>query len=135
MTNPALLALLESRVQLAQDAALAIENDPAALRVANAKLRNARLALARVKGTHTASQWQALVAETGGICVRCGYDHAAFAQEPCKGYIVPLAAGGSNAIENLMPLCRTCTSARGNEQIDWLARWREEHSEPALEKG
>lgn len=125
-TNPALISVLESRVQAAIEAARSIEGDSLALRAANVRLRAARLALARAKGSHTTSQWQALVAETAGKCVRCGHDHAAIGQTPCKGYIVPLALGGSNAIDNLMPLCRVCVSARGGEAIDWLARFRAE---------
>lgn len=95
-----------------------------------AKLRRTRLAIARTKGTHTAEQWEALVAETGGICVRCGYQHDLNFEKPCKGYILPLAAGGSNAIDNLMPLCRACTRSKDMEAVNWLAAWRRDRNRP-----
>lgn len=122
--NPALLAHLEAKVTALE----AI--DPAAagckLSTHNQRLRNARLALARAKGAHTEAEWLALVEETNGDCVRCGMHHEApFA--PVKAHILPVAAGGSDAIENIMPVCRQCASARGEEGIDWLASYRETH--------
>lgn len=91
------------------------------------RLRTARRALGRAKGRHTSAEWEAIVAETGGICVRCGHQHDYPKEWPVKGHTIPLCAGGSDAIENLMPLCRSCRSARNDEMIDWLAAWRETH--------
>lgn len=120
-TNPALVAILEKRV------ADLLAIDPAtveSLAAHNQRIRQARLSLARTKGSHTTSQWLALVAETERKCVRCGKDHPE-PTAPVKAHIVPIAAGGSDGIENIMPVCRVCASARGNEQIDWLAAYRE----------
>lgn len=120
-----LIVVLLARVQ-------ALENEPnpgpagsPEYKAHHARLRSARLSLARAKGTHTTAQWLALVEETGGHCVRCGREHAVILGEmPCKGYVVPLAAGGSNAIDNIQPLCRSCASAKGGEIDNWLALWR-----------
>lgn len=88
------------------------------------RLRQARLRLARAKGSHTTEQWEAIVAETDGICVRCGYQHDLNFEKPCKCYIKPIAAGGSNSADNLMPLCRSCALSQAGELINWLAVWR-----------
>jgi hypothetical protein len=88
------------------------------------------MSLARAKGTHTEAEWEAIVAETGGICVRCGYQHPD-GEQPAKGHIVPLfvidSPDATDSAENLMPLCKRCTTARKDEGIDWLAYWRETH--------
>lgn len=121
--NPALVAVLEKRVaDLEATDPATVESLPAH----NQRLRQARLSLARVKGSHTTSQWLALVAECDRNCVRCGKHHEE-PTLPVKGHIQPLAAGGSDGIENIMPLCRNCASARGAEGIDWLEAYRETH--------
>lgn len=109
--------------------------DPKQLKAHNARLRSARLKVARTKGRHTTEQWQALVAETGGICVRCGYQHDAKFEKPAKGLITPLACGGSLDISNLMPLCMSCVSSKREEQIDWLADWRNQKADAGIPEG
>lgn len=124
-TNPALIAVLENRLQQLLESrppkdALASEK----INYAN-RLRQARLKLARATGgSHTSAEWEAIVAETGGICVRCGYQHDLAVERPCKAFIRPIAAGGSCLASNLMPLCNSCTVSRGAEMIDWLDLWR-----------
>jgi 5-methylcytosine-specific restriction endonuclease McrA len=122
--NLMLLNHLERRVLELE--AVSPPSDRHELKAHNARLYGARLSLARARGSHTCAEWEAIVAETGGICVRCGR----VAHPPRKGHIVPIAAGGTDAISNLMPLCGTCISARGAEGIDWLAAWRETHQSP-----
>lgn len=123
-TNQALLQFLQSRVEslLAtppEDGASAKEQAAYGQR-----LRQARLRLARAKGSHTVAEWEAIVAETAGICVRCGYQHNLEFERPCKAYVVPIALGGSNAIDNLQPLCTRCARGKGDERVNWLAAWR-----------
>ena len=76
--------------------------------------RSERLSEARRKGTHSAPEWDALVAVFGGRCVRCGIAPDAV----CKDHITPIYLGGSDALENLQPLCRTCNSSKGPESVD-----------------
>lgn len=122
--NPMLIRFLESKVELL----LSTPPEPGAPREEmlrhNQRIRQARLTLARAKGTHTSAEWAEIVAETGGICVRCGYQHNLEYERPCKSYIVPLSDGGSSAIDNLQPLCRSCATAKGHEHVNWLASWR-----------
>lgn len=95
------------------------------------KLRLYRLRLGRAQGRHTRAEWDAIVAETAGICVRCGYQHHA-PEKPCKARVVALSDGGSDAASNLMPLCRACVKSRSaGENIHWLEHWRQ-HPETYL---
>lgn len=76
--------------------------------------RSERLAEARKLGTHTAEEWAALVECCDGACVRCSA-----AGEVVKDHIKPIYQGGSDAIGNLQPLCRTCNSSKGPEAVDY----------------
>lgn len=76
-------------------------------------LRSERLAEARRKGTHTAEEWAALVAFCGGSCVRCGSS-----ERIVKDHITPIYQGGSDAIDNLQPLCGSCNSSKGPDATD-----------------
>jgi uncharacterized protein YdaU (DUF1376 family) len=76
-------------------------------------LRSERMAEARRKGTHTAEEWASLVAFCGGSCVRCGSD-----ERIVKDHITPIYQGGSDAIDNLQPLCGRCNSSKGPDATD-----------------
>lgn len=73
-----------------------------------ANLHRHRAKRKAVPGKFTAAEWRAKLAEFGGCCAFCGtnvniqIDH-----------IVPLARGGSNAIDNIQPLCKLCNSRKG----------------------
>lgn len=54
-------------------------------------------------GSFTRAEWRELVAVYAGRCAYCG---AAVALEP--DHIVPVAAGGSGDIDNIVPACRAC---------------------------
>jgi 5-methylcytosine-specific restriction endonuclease McrA len=84
------------------------------------EVRRARLAAARQRGSHSKSAWREVLDEVGGVCVRCGE----IGYRLQKDHVVPIYAGGSDAIENLQPLCGRCNRAKGPETINWLARWR-----------
>lgn len=78
------------------------------------ELRSQRLSEARRKGTHTDKEWRDLLDFHGGICVRC--------KKPgpiVKDHITPIYKGGSDAIQNLQPLCRHCNSSKGPETTDF----------------
>lgn len=84
-------------------------------------LRSQRLSEARTKGTHTAFEWEALKAFHGIQCCRCKGPG-----EVVKDHITPIYQGGSDSIENLQPLCRTCNASKGPENIDHrLEGWRD----------
>ena len=83
----------------------------------NSQLRSLRLKAAKSKGTHTKYEWNNLVERCKNQCVRCGE----LSRILTKDHIIPIYQGGSDAISNLQPLCRGCNSAKGPENIDWLA--------------
>ena len=85
---------------------------------AMAKARAAKLKSAREKGTHTEKQWIAILEEFEYRCLRCGN-----VQDDglTKDHIQAVARGGSDAIDNIQPLCRQCNSAQ--KQFNWIV-WR-----------
>lgn len=76
-------------------------------------LRSKRLSEAREKGTHTAMEWACMKTFHGMRCVRCDAEG-----ELVKDHILPIYQGGSDAIENIQPLCRKCNASKGPEDID-----------------
>ncbi|MBI5436305.1 MAG: HNH endonuclease [Nitrosomonadales bacterium] len=85
---------------------------------AYAKERTAKLESARKKGTHTKKQWIALLEEFEYRCLRCGNVPD---EGLTKDHIQMISRDGSDAIENIQPLCRQCNSAQ--EQFNWVV-WR-----------
>jgi uncharacterized protein YdaU (DUF1376 family) len=82
--------------------------------VESAALRTARLREARQKGRHTAEQWAQLLDACEHRCLRCGE-----IKPLTKDHIQPIYCDGSDAIDNLQPLCGTCNSAKGLQTIDY----------------
>jgi 5-methylcytosine-specific restriction endonuclease McrA len=85
------------------------------------QVRRARLrAIASgYRGEHfTEEEWAALVDSCGGECLSCGTPH-----EPLTvDHIVPLSLGGSNAIQNIQPLCEVCNNLKGAAVRDYRSR-------------
>lgn len=108
--------------------------DPTDKRRINNRVRNIHLRLARLRGRHTCDQWEAIVAETAGICVKCGYQHDMSYERPCKGYVIPLAAGGSDGVDNIQPLCRSCVTG-GGDGFNYLTAWRTERLNAPVGEG
>ncbi len=59
-------------------------------------------------GSWAHAEWRALVDAYGGRCAYCG------AAAPLTAdHRIPLVRGGSNAIENIVPACKSCNSRKG----------------------
>lgn len=75
--------------------------------------RQQRIDRARTKGTHTEEQWIKLVRFCGKKCLKCGSDGFI-----TKDHIQGLAAGGSDGIDNIQPLCDSCNCGK-SDAIDY----------------
>jgi uncharacterized protein YdaU (DUF1376 family) len=89
--------------------------------------RSERLTNARRLASHTKEEWNALVEICEYRCVRCNTEPEAGV---CKDHIKPIYQGGSDGVENLQPLCKSCNSAKGSDTTDhrrpdWLERLAE----------
>jgi 5-methylcytosine-specific restriction endonuclease McrA len=91
---------------------------------ANARIRAIRIAAARAKGTHTDADWQALCEQLAHRCAMCGVYGSSVVLH--KDHVTPIYQGGSDAIENLQPLCQPCNLAKGPDATNWAA-YRLEH--------
>jgi 5-methylcytosine-specific restriction endonuclease McrA len=65
-------------------------------------------------GRFTVQEWHGLCQAQGGRCLACGTSGPLTAD-----HVIPLAKGGSNGIENIQPLCRSCNSRKGTKTIDY----------------
>ena len=75
----------------------------------NRQKRSERLTAARAQGRHSKAEWVEMLEFFGNRCVRCGASGADVSI--VKDHIVPIYAGGSDAISNLQPLCRSCNAS------------------------
>jgi len=66
-------------------------------------------------GLHSAGEWELLKLQHGYRCPACGQ------QEPdivlTQDHIVPLSQGGSDWIENIQPLCKSCNSKKHIQSV------------------
>ncbi len=76
--------------------------------------RNKRL---KIESSHTFGEWQELKAKYNWTCPCCKE------QEPkiklFQDHIIPLTKGGSNNIENIQPLCRSCNCKKHTKIIKY----------------
>jgi 5-methylcytosine-specific restriction endonuclease McrA len=85
----------------------------------NNLLRQQRIRAAREIATHTDEQWWELVAEFDCRCACCGA-----AGPLAKDHIIPIYQGGSDGIDNIQPLCRSCNSRKGPDNFNWVQHRR-----------
>jgi 5-methylcytosine-specific restriction endonuclease McrA len=82
----------------------------------NKEIRSLRLAEAKRKGTHTKEEWENLKKEFNYECVKCGR----IGYHLDRDHIIPIYQGGSDAIENIQPLCAWCNSSKGPDSFNWV---------------
>lgn len=76
--------------------------------------RSERLKAARAIASHTSQEWEEMLEFFAHSCVKCGDSESKIV----KDHIIPIYQGGSDGIDNLQPLCLSCNSAKGPENID-----------------
>jgi 5-methylcytosine-specific restriction endonuclease McrA len=77
--------------------------------------RRRRLREMGASGWHTEAEWQALCLRARGKCTACGRK-----AKLTRDHIIPLAAGGSDDITNIQPLCTPCNSRKGARRTHLL---------------
>lgn len=66
-------------------------------------------------GDHfTPGEWVALLAQYNGGCANCGGNKGVV-----PDHITPLSRGGTNTIDNIQPLCKSCNSRKHAKSIDY----------------
>src|SRR3990167_2193851 len=83
-----------------------------------ARKRKFRLLAAKRKGCHMKCEWEEMKAFFKGRCVRCWEKSSRIE----KDHIIPIYMGGSDAIENIQPICKSCNCAKRDETINWKRR-------------
>jgi len=73
-----------------------------------------RIRMQRNGGRHTPQEWRDLCAQYGHVCLACGYKRPL-----TKDHVIPVYLGGSDAIENIQPLCKSCNSRKHARHIDY----------------
>lgn len=66
------------------------------------------------EGSYNAEEFLALCEKYGTVCLCCRSRDRALTPD----HIVPLSRGGSNAIGNIQPLCRSCNSRKNVKTVD-----------------
>jgi len=68
---------------------------------------NRRARELKAPGSHTYAEWRAMVELLEGRCAYCGLSGPV-----TRDHVIPLARGGSNSIDNIVPACRTCNARK-----------------------
>lgn len=80
-----------------------------------AKLRRRRAALKNAAGSYTEKEWLNLLEATGNKCLCCKRTDVTLTRD----HVLPLVSGGTDYIDNIQPLCRSCNSKKHTKHIDY----------------
>jgi len=85
--------------------------------------RRRRVQQADAEGHHTRGEFEALCKECEHRCLACGKEFLfTFGERLVADHVVPISKGGSDNIDNIQPLCRSCNSIKGAQTIDYRKR-------------
>ncbi len=85
------------------------------------KTQQGRVATLGVELLRTLDEWSKIVNDWDGTCAYCG-------KKPLKGvkhtrdHVVPISAGGSEGLENVVPACKPCNEKKGSQFWEPLVR-------------
>jgi len=74
-----------------------------------------RARLAGNGGSYTRSEWRKLCEYYDHRCVCCNHQF----QRLTVDHVLPLTKGGTNDIQNIQPLCRSCNSRKHDKEADY----------------
>ena len=81
-------------------------------------VQNRRARLMEAEGSYTAQEFIDLCDKYGNICLACEES-----KPLTVDHIIPLSLGGSNTIDNIQPLCRSCNSRKRVTSIDFREKF------------
>lgn len=84
------------------------KQDPEYLAKKNVRWHKRRARVRGNGGTHTLAEWENLKGQYDNKCAICKE-----AKKLTKDHVLPIHLGGSNAIDNIQPLCQSCNSRKG----------------------
>jgi 5-methylcytosine-specific restriction endonuclease McrA len=83
--------------------------------------QNCRARKHGAEGTFTGAEWVTLCEQYGNKCVGCGKDSDR-SYDLVIDHITPLSLGGTNWIDNIQPLCRSCDAKKRTRRVDHRPR-------------
>ena len=82
-------------------------------------LKNKRNRMKRtILGEHTFGDWEILKKQYNFSCPACGRSEPDI--QLTEDHIIPVSKGGSNNIENIQPLCKSCNSRKHNKIVYYI---------------
>jgi len=72
------------------------------------------------KGRFTVAEWEGVLKSAKNRCLCC-HKHASETKEGklTIDHVRPVEMGGTNKIENIQPLCKSCNTAKGHRYVDY----------------
>jgi len=74
-------------------------------------------------GRYTGAEWLELKAQYHNMCLCCGKKDSV--TKLTVDHVIPLSKGGSNAIDNIQPLCLACNLHKGTKSTDYRQALRD----------